>query len=313
LVWVIAYQLSPGQKFAAIDAFAGTIPIQQDCRKITEKLIAPYTEDEQKVRAIFSWIVQHIEYDPEPLQEFRETGKREKTVFSYSNEAELRQQRDAIMDASVEKTLRTKKGVCMDYANLFIRMCQAADIEAVYINGFGRFDPGTIGKTHSTSNHAWNAVKIGNEWKLVDVTWSTGMGFTQESRHGFFLTDPQFFIMTHHPTDVQWQLLDSTVSIEEFALLPFLHNHFVEYEIVDLNPRTAYLPVKENSTISISFRQPPKRLVLMDGERPSDITPVRDGNTFTFDFKPKYAVPRPVHIAIVEGDKILPIVTYKTR
>lgn len=50
--------------------------------------------------------------------------------------------------------------VCEGYAKTFKYMLDVAEIDNIYISGMGNGD-----------SHAWNAVKIGSEWCLVDVTW----------------------------------------------------------------------------------------------------------------------------------------------
>ncbi len=50
--------------------------------------------------------------------------------------------------------------VCEGYAKTFKYMLDVAGINNIYISGMGNGD-----------SHAWNAVKIGSEWCLVDVTW----------------------------------------------------------------------------------------------------------------------------------------------
>ena len=55
--------------------------------------------------------------------------------------------------------------VCMGYAEAANLLLQAAGIETQYVSGYGTNSDG------HTEAHAWNAVKIGGEWYMMDITW----------------------------------------------------------------------------------------------------------------------------------------------
>ena len=50
--------------------------------------------------------------------------------------------------------------VCAGYADAFYEMCKAVNIESEIVRGIG-----------NGGSHAWNRVKLDNEWYNVDVTW----------------------------------------------------------------------------------------------------------------------------------------------
>ena len=54
---------------------------------------------------------------------------------------------------------------CNGYAEEFCNIVNAAGIETEYIDGTAEDSQGTLG------NHAWNRVKVGDDWLYVDVTW----------------------------------------------------------------------------------------------------------------------------------------------
>lgn len=55
--------------------------------------------------------------------------------------------------------------VCMGYAEAAILLLQAAGVETRYVSGDG------IGSDGSRESHAWNAVKLGGDWYMLDITW----------------------------------------------------------------------------------------------------------------------------------------------
>jgi len=48
--------LVSGQDYNAIEAFAKSIKYSEDVTKLTDKISAPYQDEESKVRAIFVWV-----------------------------------------------------------------------------------------------------------------------------------------------------------------------------------------------------------------------------------------------------------------
>lgn len=74
---------------------------------------------------------------------------------------------------NVGVAIRTGKGVCEDYADMFDAVCEAAGVECVVVEGCF---PKPKEETGGAGLHAWNAVRLGGRWYHVDVTWSDGSG-----------------------------------------------------------------------------------------------------------------------------------------
>lgn len=158
--------------------------------------------DEEKVRAIFRWMTDHIRYD---LEGFR--------ASDYG-------------DPTPDEVLKKRSAVCEGYSGLFESLVHAAGFEVAVINGFAKglgFSAGDA--VPAGSNHAWNAVKVKGEWKLLDCTWGAGALNDQgEYVRGFepfyFFTPPEQFIYSHFPNDPKWQLLPKPISRTAFERLP---------------------------------------------------------------------------------------------
>ncbi len=60
--------------------------------------------------------------------------------------------------------------VCEAYAEAFLILAYRANLNAVYITGEASDGNGVF------ENHAWNNVKLGNMWYLIDVTWDDPVG-----------------------------------------------------------------------------------------------------------------------------------------
>ncbi|MBN2031030.1 hypothetical protein JW824_12400 [bacterium] len=196
-------------RFADIDRHALRAP--QSVRHSVERLAAYLTEpcrnDLEKVRSIYRWITENISYDVEGYR----SG-------NYG-------------DLSPESVLSSGSAVCSGYTGLFGMLADASGIEVIEISGWAKgigYEAGDpiLGPT----NHAWNAVKIGDGWYLIDSTWgagsSDGIRFVRQFEEHYFLTPPEQFIFDHLPEDPSWQLLEYPLSESQFVHLPHVKSHF---------------------------------------------------------------------------------------
>ena len=114
------------------------------------------------------------------------------------------------------------------------------------------------------TNHAWNAVKIQDHWRLVDVTWDAGYveGTAYHKRYGtgYLFADPQGFLHTHFPADAQWQLLQQPLTAEEFAALPFLDGRFFAQGLQLVTTVRRLHPVGESVQFTLNV---PENILLM--------------------------------------------------
>jgi hypothetical protein len=158
--------------------------------------------DEEKVRAIYRWMTEHIRYDVIGLR-----------TSDYG-------------DLSPDGVLQRRSAVCEGYSGLFESLVKAAGFEVAVINGFAKglgFSAGDA--VPAGFNHAWNAVKVRGEWKLLDCTWGAGaLNVQGVYARGFepfyFFTPPEQFIYSHFPSDPKWQLLAEPISRQAFEALP---------------------------------------------------------------------------------------------
>ncbi len=195
--------------FATIDRHALQAPAsaRNSIESLARYLTAPAKNDIEKVRSIYRWITENISYD---VRAFR-TG----------NDGDL----------SPERVLVSGSSVCSGYTRLFGKLASVAGIEVVEISGWAKgigYEAGD--SVDGPTNHAWNAVKIGDGWYLIDSTWgagsSDGIQFIRQFDEHYFLTPPEQFIYDHLPEDPSWQLLEMSLSKAEFVRLPFVKSIF---------------------------------------------------------------------------------------
>ena len=104
--------------------------------KLADEICNSCDTDAEKVQAFHIWIVSNFEYDHDCYP-----------IIQYFN---------------VHKTLRTRTGICYDFAHLFAAFCRSQSIPCYVVDG--------IPYDCTKENHTWNRVYYDNSWWDVDVT-----------------------------------------------------------------------------------------------------------------------------------------------
>ncbi|HXB95793.1 MAG TPA: transglutaminase domain-containing protein [Puia sp.] len=148
----------------------------------------------EKARAIFVWITGNIRYDIDNMF----------AINFYEDPAE-----------KIAKPLRTRKGICENYAALFAAVCKKSGIHAVVIEGYTK----QRGFTDYIP-HAWCGADIDGKWWLFDPTWGSGYvaqgKFVQKLNETYFKASPEVFIRDHMPFDYLWEFLYYPITNQEF-------------------------------------------------------------------------------------------------
>ncbi|WP_028307932.1 transglutaminase-like domain-containing protein [Desulfitibacter alkalitolerans] len=112
------------------------------------ELTAGIESDEEKVKAIYEYIVSNYKYD---------YAKIDKLSYDYLPD--------------INKTLKSKSGICYDFSALFASMLRSVGIPAKLVKGYGQKIQGY---------HAWNEVYINNKWVTMDT--SVDIQFAENNR-----------------------------------------------------------------------------------------------------------------------------------
>lgn len=231
------------QNYADIDKKVAAYPNSfASPEKLADKVIADFSSETAKARAIYTWIALNVRYD---LNEFR-SNQGGRVAFSYRTTAEKEQKLQQYNLDLANKTLRSKKGVCRGYTALFDRVANLCGLEATTIPGTSKSHPTHIGKLPTSSDHIWNAVKIDGKWQLIDVTWASGSvdsgtgRFVSRFNPGYFFTSPELFFLNHFPDEQKW--LPASKTAEEFAALPLYSGEYIESGFRISFPKSGTLP-----------------------------------------------------------------------
>ena len=242
------------QDFSLVDAKVKTYPKLISSEKLAQNIKTDFSSDITKVRAVFTWIAQNIRYD---LQEFL-NPKQTSIRFSYSSEEEKNRKLKAIKEGIVSSTLSKRKAVCEGYAQTFSKVCDLLGIENEVIKGFVRNSPKEIGKPELYSNHAWNAVKINNQWLYFDTTWAAGYlmnGKWQRNFNDYYFNIPNNkYFLTHYPEDKLWQLRVGRMTKNQFYNQPIYSHSFLKSKAKLVKPISGFIKVKKGENIKFQIK-----------------------------------------------------------
>lgn len=238
------------QDFLTVDAKVKTYPKIITAHKLADKITADFNSNQEKVRAVFSWISFNIRYD---LEEFY-NPKQKRIGFQYRDETEKKAKIKAIKDGIVQKTMARRSGVCEGYAQTFSKICTLLNIENEIIKGYVRNSSSDIGKINNRTNHAWNAVKINNKWFYIDATWAAGAVINGNWQHNFnayyFNIPKEKYFLTHFPQDILWQLRVQRMSLETYFKQPIYSSSFLKKTYKLIAPINGIITKNANTPIT---------------------------------------------------------------
>lgn len=245
--------------YTKVDNFVESLEIRtRKVEKIAHLLTQPFEgNDSLKARAIFKWIAQTIEYD----------CKEYKRIMKNKREKPHKQKPKVV--------LRRKKAVCQGYSQLYEAIGKASGLDVVVISGLAKSQAKDIGNLGKRNKHAWNAVKINGQWRLLDATWASGsvrkidVGKYRTKEKYFFVRDyidyyffpnPAQFIVNHFPNKNEWQLLPTPIERGTFVYYPIPHEAFFRQKFTFIgNSAYGIWKVSEDTPFYMDFQNDLRR------------------------------------------------------
>lgn len=119
-----------------------------DIEKITNQMCINDTKSKVKALKIYKWIVSNIQYDNEKVQRLASSSKG--------------------INCSAQMAFVNRKGVCFDFASLFVTMCRYEKLKVQLVTG--------IAYSNSTwGDHCWNRVFIEEEGRWINIDTTFGL------------------------------------------------------------------------------------------------------------------------------------------
>ena len=166
------------------DEFVPSEAAKAKAKEIVAKIITSNMSEYDCVKAIHDYLIINVNYDLGSIMD----GSIDNTSHP---------------SHTVEGALCKKLAVCDGYAQAFELLCAEAGIYAYMMYGE------SINAFGDTESHAWNVVKIDDQWYQIDCTWDdpiiNGGVVTDGSNLSyayFLLTDTEMY--TDHVLDSSW-------------------------------------------------------------------------------------------------------------
>lgn len=155
--------------------------IAKNVGQIKDMLIGPLEgkNEYEKVNYIFDYIVDYTSYDMDAYNLYIQGEDGEKISNNSGN---------------IYGTLVSRRALCEGYAKTTQYLLSAAGIESYYVTGQSKGE-----------GHAWNIVKIEDEYYGLDTTWCDPRGSKDEKSHGYFLCS-QEILDVDHQKDVWYEV-----------------------------------------------------------------------------------------------------------
>jgi len=166
---------------------------------VVDHLMEVCDTETEKAEIIYYWIAQNISYN----------------VDGYL---------DGSYQTDTQNILRTKVGVCEDYADLYRDMAQLAGLEAYAVQGYAKGLGTDTKKGFEAMNHAWNIVKVGGNYRFLDNCWGSGIvmleggivAYLPKMQLQYVLREPSEMLDSHLPGDPLWQISEVPITMEAF-------------------------------------------------------------------------------------------------
>jgi hypothetical protein len=184
-------------RFLSIDRTMEAIPesSSKTTALVADYINAHFSSEPEKVRAVFIWVASNISYDVP-------------NMFSWDPNETTEQK--------IARTMRTRKGICENYAAIFDDICGKCGITSHVVVGYSRQPDYT-----DVVRHAWCAARVNGSWQLFDPTWASGVvnngRFVPQLNEQYYIAKPEFLLKTHMPYDPIWQMSGRPVSHTEFG------------------------------------------------------------------------------------------------
>jgi hypothetical protein len=183
--------------YGYVDSVMRVCPAQRarSAESIAQYIKSRFDADEDMLRAAYSWVAQHLTYDVAKMY----------VGIKYKHESEV-----------VKQVLQTRKTVCFGYVVTFKAIAEQLGLRVVVVKGYTKQN----GKIDAIP-HAWCAVKVNSQWRLIDPTWSAGYlssgVFHRRFNDRWYLVPPETIIKSHIPFDPVWQFSYFPLNGEEFV------------------------------------------------------------------------------------------------
>ncbi|WP_075344153.1 transglutaminase domain-containing protein [Tenacibaculum agarivorans] len=276
----ILCQLSYTQSERQIEEKVRNYSSVNSVQELYETIDENFNGDVEKLKAMYTWFTLHITYE----YTTQSTLSTPESIIYFSEEDLARKVKKRNREL-VEKTIQRKRGICENIALSIQEMCELFGFEHELIEGHVKDDTEDIGVIPKFKNHVWNAVKIQNEWIVLDATF--GIDYDQKlfrptCNYTYFDISTEKLRLSHYPNSQKWRDIMEIPSIIDFSKKPMFWNVFLNSDAKLVSPIQGEL--KHKNKIFLTFKdldESTKITYKFEGEGKTKKPKINRINTFT--------------------------------
>ncbi|MPQ45816.1 hypothetical protein GCQ56_02240 [Marinifilum sp. N1E240] len=223
-------------KYRLIDRHVRKTPdkVSDNLIDLHQYLISGANSKEEQLRAFYMWIITNVHYKDEVELLY------DPNVLFYIGSNNC---------VSPVCVLKKRKAVCEGFSKLFQFFCIQSGFECYSIGGY----ISKTGNFQDRATHSWNVVKINNEWRFFDLSWSNAVlhhSGIKSRTNKFYMVHPEKFILTHLPLTQMWQFLKTPITINHFnrgeeTIQKYINESSINYNYSDTLSFFNSLPYKK--------------------------------------------------------------------
>ena len=232
---------STNEDFSIVDTYVKSLGTLDTLNMgtISYMVTKKFPDPKDKVRAIFDWVANNINYD-------LKAGK--------NNDNEK---------TSTDLVLKSRKATAAGFAGLFQDMCSVVKIRCLTVDGYAKFSTEQIIEKPDGLNHTWAVVQLGqspDSWYYIDPTWGSGYTddkmtkFTKAFNTDYCFSDKTIFNYQHFPDNSAWMLGVGPKSESSFFSLPLVKSAAYEYRLGKFLPENGLIKTKLSKPVFFSIK-----------------------------------------------------------
>lgn len=182
-------------------ALAAPAHLESNTHKLGAYLGEPFTDQASKLRAVFRWVTDRMQYDTDSFRRGRQNSQ------------------------TAQQALSARVATCDGFSNLFEELAKHAGAPVVTVIGYAKDALHQKGEGFAETNHAWNLAEINGRWWLIDSTWGAGFDdgqhFVKQFDPFYFLIPPEQLVLTHFAHEAHRRVGHHSSNVSEFRALPY--------------------------------------------------------------------------------------------
>lgn len=246
---------SNSQNLSKVDQIIKSYPYIGSIENLAKKIDYDFLTKIEKARAVYSWLTININYYSDNILKPSE-------LIIYYNEYDLKRRRINIEKRRKEKIINDmislRRGNCEGYALVFNKICELLKLESYIIKGYVKTNANEIEYLAKEKNHAWNAIKINNNWIFLDATFGSERlnGIVNNSKHEkyYFNIKKEELIKTHYPSDKIWIKIMGQNPLIDFCDKPIFNKSFFIQKAKLISHKKGKIIIKKREKIRLKLK-----------------------------------------------------------